>query len=90
MCSIKLKAISASGGQETEVEALRKKRIEQERVVAKEISHYWVDSSKDNKMTIFKKVPQPHLAIGNISICRDGKDVTTEEGVRMLFKEITK
>ena len=90
MCFIKLKALSASGGQETEVEALRKKRIEQERVVAKEISHYWVDSSKDNKMTIFKKVPQPHLAIGNISICRDGKDVTTEEGVRMLFKEITK
>ena len=90
MCSIKLKVLSAGGGQEAEVKALRKKRIEQERFVAKEISHYWMDGSTNNKVTIFRKVPQPHIAIGNISICRDGKDVTTKEGARMLFKEIMK
>ena len=49
-----------------------------------------MDNSASNKVTVFKKVPQPHVTIGTLKICRDGKDVTTEDGVRMLFKEIMK
>jgi hypothetical protein len=49
-----------------------------------------MDGSTNTKMTVFKKIPRPHMSIETLKICRDGKDVTTEDGVRMLFKEIMK
>ena len=90
MCLIKLRALSTNEEHKTEVEILRKREYEMERIFSKEISRYWMDNSASNKVTVFKKVPQPHVTIGTLKICRDGKDVTTDAGVRMLLKEIMK
>lgn len=90
MCRIKIGALSMTGGQKTKVEILRKKEYEMERMVAKEICRYWTDSTSSAKVTVFKKIPQPHVTIENLKICRDDKDVTTEGGVRMLLGEIMK
>ena len=90
MCPIKMWALSMNGECKTEVEILRKKKYEMDRIVSKEICRYWMDSSTNTKITVFKKVAQPHVTIETLKICRDGKDVTTEDGVRMLLKEIMK
>ena len=90
MCRIKRRALSMNGGHKTDVEILRKKEYEMDRIVSREICRYWMDGSTNTKMTVFKKIPRTHMSIETLKICRDGKDVTTEDGVRMLFKEIMK